>query len=115
MFVGCLTSQQHASVSQGRICSDKFTCCHTEIEVAAQTFHLTQSQFTETGPTSPSTVEFLRGEMLRTELLRVAMFIVELLIEKLLRKELLRKQLLRVKLLKVSERDFCEKTYRVRR
>ena len=23
-FVGCLTSQQHASVSQGRICSDKF-------------------------------------------------------------------------------------------
>ena len=29
LFVGCLTSQQHASVSQGRICSDKFTCCHT--------------------------------------------------------------------------------------
>ena len=24
LFVGCLTSQQHASVSQGRICSDKF-------------------------------------------------------------------------------------------
>ena len=34
LFVGCLTSHQHASVSQGRICSDKFTCCHTEIEVA---------------------------------------------------------------------------------
>ena len=33
LLVGCLTSQQHASVSQGRICSDKFTCCHTEIEV----------------------------------------------------------------------------------
>ena len=32
LFVGCLTSQQHASVSQGRICSDNFTCCHTEIE-----------------------------------------------------------------------------------
>ena len=32
LFVGCLTSQQHASVSQGRICSDIFTCCHTEIE-----------------------------------------------------------------------------------
>ena len=31
MLVGCLTSQQHASVSQGRICSDKLTCCHTEI------------------------------------------------------------------------------------
>ena len=54
LFIGCLTSQQHASVSQGRICSDNFTCCHTEIEVADQTFHLTQSQYTDTGPTSPS-------------------------------------------------------------
>ena len=54
LLVGCLTSQQHASVSQGRICSDNFTCCHTEIEVADQTFHLTQSQYTDTGPTSPS-------------------------------------------------------------
>ena len=54
LFVGCLTSQQHASVSQGRICSDKCTCCHTEIEVADQTSHLTQSQYTDTGPTSPS-------------------------------------------------------------
>ena len=54
-FVGCLTSQQHASASQGRICSDRFTCCHTEIEVADQTFYLTQSQYTDTGPTSPST------------------------------------------------------------
>ena len=32
------TSQQQASVSQGRICSDNFTCCHTEIEAADQTF-----------------------------------------------------------------------------
>ena len=32
MFVGCLTSQQHASESQGSICTDNFTCCHTEIE-----------------------------------------------------------------------------------
>ena len=55
VFVGCLTSQQQASVSQGRICSDNFTCCHTEIEVADQTFYLTQSQYTDTGPTSPST------------------------------------------------------------
>ena len=39
LFVSCLTSQQHASVSQGRICSDDFTCCHTEIEVADQTFY----------------------------------------------------------------------------
>ena len=52
LLVGCLTSQQHASVSQGRICSDNFTCCHTEIEVADQTFYLTQ--YTDTGPTSPS-------------------------------------------------------------
>ena len=55
LFVGCLTSQQHASVSQGRICSDNFTCCHTEIEVADQTFYLTQLQYTDTGLTSPST------------------------------------------------------------
>ena len=54
LFVGCLTSQQHASVSQGRICSDNFTCCHTEIEVADPTLYLTQSQYTDTGPTSPS-------------------------------------------------------------
>ena len=54
LLVGCLTSQQHASVSQGRICSDNFTCCHTEIEVADQTFYLTQSQYTDTGQTSPS-------------------------------------------------------------
>ena len=54
LLVGCLTSQQQASVSQGRICSDNFTCCHTEIEVADPTFYLTQSLYTDTGPTSPS-------------------------------------------------------------
>ena len=54
LLVGCLTSRQQASVSQGRICSDNFTCCHTEIEVADPTFYLTQSQYTDTGPTSPS-------------------------------------------------------------
>ena len=53
-LVGSLTSQQHASVSQGRVCSDNFTCCHTEIEIADQTFHLTQSQYIDTRPTSPS-------------------------------------------------------------
>ena len=53
-IVGCLTSQQHASVSQGRISSDKFTCCHTETEVADQTFYLTPSQYIDTGPTGPS-------------------------------------------------------------
>ena len=54
LFVGCLTSQQHASVSRGRICSDNFTCRHAEIEVADQTFYLARSQYTDTGPTSPS-------------------------------------------------------------
>ena len=61
LFVGCLTSQQHASVSQGRICSDNFTCCHTEIEVADQTFYLTQSQYTDTRPTSPSAYPITPG------------------------------------------------------
>ena len=55
LLAGCLTSQQHASVSQGRICSESCICCHTEKEVADQTFHLTQSQYTDTGLTSPST------------------------------------------------------------
>ena len=54
LLVRYLTSQQQASVSQGRICSDKFTCCHTEIEVADPTFYLNQSQYTDTGPTSTS-------------------------------------------------------------
>ena len=30
MFVGCLSSQQHASVPQRRISSDSCMCCHTE-------------------------------------------------------------------------------------
>ena len=54
LLVGCLTSQRQASVSQGRICTDNLTCCHTEIEVADQTFHLTQPHYTDTRPTSPS-------------------------------------------------------------
>ena len=54
LFVGCLTSKQHANVSQGRICTDNFTCCHTEIQVVDQTFQHTQSHCTDTGPTSPS-------------------------------------------------------------
>ena len=61
LFVGCLTSQQHASVSQGRICSDNCTCCHTEIEVADKISHLTQSQYTDNGPTSPSTDPITSG------------------------------------------------------
>ena len=60
-FVGCLTSQQHVSVSQGRICSDNFMCCHNEIEVADHTFYLTQSQYTDTGTTSPSADPIMPG------------------------------------------------------
>ena len=61
LVVGCLTSHQHASVSQGRICTDIFTCFHNEIEVADQTLHLTQSQYTDTGPTSPSADPIMPG------------------------------------------------------
>ena len=48
MFVSCLTSQQYASVSQGRICSDKFMWCHTEIEVADPMFYFTLSCYFDT-------------------------------------------------------------------
>ena len=54
LLAACLTSRQHASVSRGLIGSVNFTCCHTEIDVADQTFHLTQSQYTDTRPTRPS-------------------------------------------------------------
>ena len=50
LFVGCLLLEQHASVSQGQSCSDHCMCCHIEIEVAAQTFYLTQSRYAETEP-----------------------------------------------------------------
>ena len=53
-FVRCLTSQQHASVSQTQICLDNCTCCHIEIEVAGQTCYLTRSQYTDNRPTSSS-------------------------------------------------------------
>ena len=61
LLVDCLLSQQHASVSQGWICSDNCTCCHTEIEAADPTFYLTQSQYTDTGPTNPSTDSVMPG------------------------------------------------------
>ena len=61
LIVGCLMSLQHASVSHGRICTDNFTCCHTEVEVADQTFNLTWSQYTDTGPTSPSADPTVQG------------------------------------------------------
>ena len=54
LLVACLTSQQHATVSQGRICSGNCTCRHIKIQDADQTFDLTQSQYTDIKPTSPS-------------------------------------------------------------
>ena len=50
----CLTSQQHATVSQGQICSDNCTCSHTEIQVVDQPSYSIQSQYTDARPTSPS-------------------------------------------------------------
>ena len=54
LFVGCFTSKQHASVSQGPTYSDNCMCCYTGIEVTDQTCYLTQLQYTETRRTSPS-------------------------------------------------------------
>ena len=34
-LLACLTSKQHASVSQGRSCSDHCRCCHTDIDVTS--------------------------------------------------------------------------------
>ena len=39
---------------KGGSAQTKFTCCHTETEVATQTFYLTQSQYTDTRSNSPS-------------------------------------------------------------
>ena len=61
LSVRCLAAQQHASVSQRRVRSDNFTCCHTETEIADQTVYLTQSQYTDTGPTSPRADPIMPG------------------------------------------------------
>ena len=42
VLVGRLMSQQHACVFQRQVSSDNFMCCHTEVEVADQTFYHTQ-------------------------------------------------------------------------
>ena len=55
-FVGCLTSKQHACVSQARICFDKFTRCHPDTEAAELTF-----QYTDIGPNSPSSDTIMPG------------------------------------------------------
>ena len=58
----CLTSQQLASVSQGWICTDNYKALHTEIEDEHQTCSLTQSQYIDTGLTSPSTEPITPGD-----------------------------------------------------
>ena len=45
----------NVSVFQGQICSDNCTCRHTVTEVTDQTCYFTLSQYTGTGPFSPST------------------------------------------------------------
>ena len=55
--VGCITSQEHASVSQGRMYSDNFTFCYIE----TSSFYLTKSQYTDIGPTSPSADPITHG------------------------------------------------------
>ena len=60
VFSGCLMSQQHARVSQD-FCSDNCVCIHTEIAVADQTFYLTQSQNTDTRPTTPNADLLMSG------------------------------------------------------
>ena len=40
---------------------DICTCCHTETEAADQICHITQSDCTDTGPTSPSNVSIIPG------------------------------------------------------
>ena len=63
LFVGWLLNVPATcySVFQGRICSDKFTCCHNEMEVADPTVYLSQSQHIDTGPTSPSADPIMSG------------------------------------------------------
>ena len=53
VFVGWFLNVPAKCISW-RICSGNFTCRHTESKAADQTFYLTQSQCTNTGPTSPN-------------------------------------------------------------
>ena len=57
----CRTFQQHSGASQTLVCLNSCTSCHAEIEVADETFRLTQSQYSDTGPTSPSADSIMPG------------------------------------------------------
>ena len=52
-FVGLLYVPATCECISGTDLLRHFTCCHTKIVVADQTFYLTQPQYTDTGPTSP--------------------------------------------------------------
>ena len=52
LFFACLAYQQQ-SLRDGSFLGNH-NCCHTETEVADQTCHLTQSQYTDTRLTSPT-------------------------------------------------------------
>ena len=53
-MLACLTSQQHVRVSQGRICSNNLRAASQRYKWQIKLFCLSQSQYTNTGPTSPS-------------------------------------------------------------
>ena len=61
LFVGWLLNIPATGECISGMDLHNFTCCHTETEVAGQTFHLTQSQYTDTGPTSPSADPIMPG------------------------------------------------------
>ena len=48
-MLACLTSQQHASVSQGLVCSDDGTFCYTQIEVVDEIYPLAFVNFSSSG------------------------------------------------------------------
>ena len=64
-FVGwllaCLTSLQHASVCQGQICLNKIVRAAKLRQKLRIKLHFTQSQYTDTGPISPSAYPLMPG------------------------------------------------------
>ena len=53
-WFGWLVTQRPSNTLQGRTYSHSCPNCHAEIKAAKQTCSFTQSQYTDTGPTSPS-------------------------------------------------------------
>ena len=58
LFLWYFQQQTDMKISFQGVCSTVtilLSCCYTEIQAADQSLHLTQSQYTDTGSTSPST------------------------------------------------------------